>query len=303
MSGPRWRHGIENFALGLFSRPLGLLGWKKTQALGSALGSIGYRLVRIRVGVTRRNIERAFGSSMSGAEIEKLALHAYRHLGKTFLEFARFGSMDREEVRGIVRFTRTDPLDRALEGGKGAILFTGHYGNFELLGAALSAYGYPLDVLVQKQSNRLIDARIRGYRERMGSKVIYRGAGVRELIRSLRKNRFIAMVADQDAGDNGVFVDFLGTPASTAGGPARLAWRTGAPILFGVLERQSDGTHLAHVGETMYADRERDEEEEVLRLTGKCADLLSAAVRRNPAQYFWPHRRWKTAPPEDGGNR
>ncbi|MBN1826295.1 MAG: lysophospholipid acyltransferase family protein [Candidatus Eisenbacteria bacterium] len=297
------RHRIEETALRLIVLPLGPLGWRGAGAIGAALGAFAWRFVRIRRRVARENLARAF-PDLPAREIERIGLAAYRNLGRTFFEFARFGSATQEEVRRIVRFERTDLLDDALAEGRGAILSTGHFGNFDLFGAAVAAAGYPIDVLVQRQSNRAVDERVSRWRARMGARVIVRGPGSRALLRSLRQNRFVAIVADQDARESGVFVDFLGTPASTPRGPAVLAHRTGAPILFGTLKRLPGGTHLARFEGPIRADRERGEEEEVRRITALLAEKLGDAIRDAPEQYFWPHRRWKTPPPqeeEDGG--
>ena len=297
---PRFSHRLEALGLDLVSLLLGPLGWRGTQRLGRAIGGLGYRLTKIRVNVARENVERAFGGSLDRPDVDRLLLETYRNWGATFLEFARLRSMGPDDVRRVVRFDGREKLDRLADEGKGAILFTGHFGNFDLFGASIAANGYPLTILVQRQSNRIIEDQMRRTREKMGSKVIYRGAGVREIFRTFRRNGFVAILGDQDAREGGVFVDFLGVPASTPGGPAQLAWRFGVPILFGVLERGENGGHIVRWGQTIRADRSRPEKEEVRRITQELADMLSEEVRRRPDHYFWPHRRWKTNPPPDG---
>jgi len=291
-----FRHRLEDLALRAVVFPLGPLGWRGARALGAALGAFVWRFLPVRRKVARENIARAF-PDLSARDVDRIGRAAYRNLGRTFFEFARFGAATPEEVREIVRFERTDLLDDALAEGRGAILFTGHFGNFDLYGAAIAAAGYPIDVLVQKQSNRAVDERVRRWRARMGAGVIYRGMGVRAILLALRRNRFVAIVADQDARERGIFVDFLGTPASTPKGPALLAHRTGAPILFGTLKRLPDGTHCGRLEGPIRADREKDEEDEARRITALLAEKLGNAIRDDPEQYFWPHRRWKTPPP------
>jgi len=291
------RFRLEDAGLRMVSLALGPLGWRGSQRLGAFLGGVAYRLVPIRSEVTRRNIARAYAGSMTTKEVDSLAGETYRSLGKTFFEVARFGSMSREEVQERVRFDHPEILDGALKEGKGALLVTGHFGNFDLFGAAIAARGSPLSVLVQRQSNPIVDERVRRYREKMGSRVIYRGAGVREVVRALRRNEFVAIVADQDARGSGIFVDFLGTPASTAKGPALLAYRTGAPIVFGTLERLSDGSHIGRLERPIRARSEMPEEDEVRRVTEEWVARLEGAVRQRPDHYFWPHKRWKTKRP------
>ncbi|RPJ41678.1 MAG: lipid A biosynthesis acyltransferase, partial [Candidatus Latescibacterota bacterium] len=187
--------------------------------------------------------------------------------------------------------------------GRGAILFTGHYGNFDLFAATIAARGYPLSVVVQKQRNSLVEARLTLTRERMGERVIARGGGAREILRALERNEFIAILGDQDAHEGGVFVDFFGRPASTPRGPARLARLAGAPLVFAVLERVEDGTHVARIEDPIYPEAGSDEEAEVVRLTTAVTRLLEGAVRRRPDHYLWVHRRWKTRPPGEETGR
>jgi KDO2-lipid IV(A) lauroyltransferase len=299
---PRWKHRVEAWGLGLLALPLGPIGWRGTQRLGSFLGAVAYRLVRVRVKVTEENLTRAFGASLGEREITKLARATYAQWGTTFFEVARLDVMSSEEVRRIVRIDRPEVLDRIRAEGKGALLFTGHFGNFDLFGASVAAHGHPMAVVVQRQSNPFVEARLTHTRERMGERVIARGAGIREVLRALRRNEFVAILGDQDAHEAGLFVDFLGAPASTPRGPARLACLSGAPIVFCVIERGEDGTHVARIGEPLRPRPGAPEKEEVVRLTTALTRSLEAAVRARPEHYFWPHRRWKTRPPGERGD-
>src|SRR5438132_1504356 len=118
-------------------------------------------------------------------------------------------------------------LVAAVAAGTGAVLATAHFGNWEVAGAALTARGVPLDVVVQRQANPLFNAAIERDRERMGMRIIERGRAPREALTSLRAGRVVAFVSDQDARRAGVFVPFFGRLASTHRGPALMALRTG----------------------------------------------------------------------------
>jgi Kdo2-lipid IVA lauroyltransferase/acyltransferase len=111
----------------------------------------------------------------------------------------------------------------------------------------------------------------------------------------LRANRWVAMLADQDARRQGVFVPFLGHPASTAIGPARLALATGAPIVMGFDTRRDDGRHEIDVEPALEVDDPRAPDA-AERLTALHVAMLERWVRRCPEMWFWLHRRWKTAP-------
>jgi KDO2-lipid IV(A) lauroyltransferase len=119
---------------------------------------------------------------------------------------------------------------------------------------------------------------------------------VRDVYASLRANRCVAMVADQDARRHGVFVPFLGRPASTPVGPARIALATGAPIVTAFVQRQSDGRHVIEM-EPPIDMPARDDPDAVERITVAHVARLEQRVRRAPEHWFWVHRRWKTPPP------
>ncbi len=229
--------------------------------------------------------------------MKEISRQSFRNIGMTFLEFARFPHMTSREAVDLVEFSNLKAYEEVAAHGKGAILVTGHFGNWELLGAAVAGRGYPISFIVGRQGNALVDRRINGYRKAMGVDIIYRGAALREIPRALERGEFVALLADQDAGPGGVFVDFLGTPASTPKGAAHFACRFQVPILFGATVRDAEGRHRALLSEPIWPVKGADEEEEIMRLTSEYTDRLARAIYQSPEQYFWPHRRWKTRPP------
>ncbi|MFO7893228.1 MAG: lysophospholipid acyltransferase family protein [Longimicrobiales bacterium] len=129
--------------------------------------------------------------------------------------------------------------------------------------------------------------------------VILMGAATKPALKALRAGRAVALLADQDARDRGVFVPFFGRPASTHRGPALLALRSGAPVFMATAVRRPDGRYRIRVRRVPVPDGEDDAEREE-RLTAALAAALESVVREDPAQYLWHHRRWKTRPPGNG---
>jgi Kdo2-lipid IVA lauroyltransferase/acyltransferase len=120
--------------------------------------------------------------------------------------------------------------------------------------------------------------------------------GPRAVYQALGAGRWIAILADQDAGPRGLFVPFLGRPASTAAGPARLSLRTRSPIVMGFASRRTDGRFDLQVGPPLMPE-EPTAPDAAMRLTAQHVGLLEARVRARPELWFWLHRRWKTLPP------
>jgi KDO2-lipid IV(A) lauroyltransferase len=112
----------------------------------------------------------------------------------------------------------------------------------------------------------------------------------------LREGGSVALVADQDAGRSGAFLDFLGRPASCHLGPVRFAYRTGAAVIMGFCRRTGPGAFRGELHEPIVPDRSRPEEEEIRRILRLYNETLGRLVREHPDQWFWMHRRWKTRP-------
>ena len=126
---------------------------------------------------------------------------------------------------------------------------------------------------------------------------------LREILKALRQKKFVAILADQDAGHSGLFVNFMGRPAATAQGPAAFVLKTGAPILFVASLRQPGGRHLIE-SEALYFDNlpgHWNEDEKLRHITQAWTAVLEKYVRRYPDHWFWMHRRWKTPLPAGEG--
>ena len=163
------------------------------------------------------------------------------------------------------------------------------------MGCALVRLGYPLTFVVGVQRNRLVQRLMNRLRGECGISVI-EPTSLLETTRVLRDNRFIAMLSDQDAGRDGVFVDFLGEAASTHAGAARLALLTGAPVITGFMIRTGLTRHRIVIEKPIHIDRSLERMEAVRRMTQAYTGSIESYVRQHPDQWLWAHRRWKTRP-------
>ncbi len=264
---------------------------------GAALGSLAYAPLGIRRETVEQNLGRAFPDE-SPAWRADVARGAYRHLGREAAAILRLSRMD---AAAIVRRTEMhgwDALQQALGEGRGAILFSGHFGNWEISAASVAARGVPIEAVAKRLRNRLVDARLQQIRAGLGIRTIDQREAPRRVIAALRAGRVVGMVADQDARRAGVFVPFFGHPASAARGPATFALRLGTPLFLGFARRLPGAAPryeatLERIDYTATDDAEAD----IHRLTAQLNSRLEAKVRSVPEQYFWFHKRWKTQPP------
>ncbi len=209
---------------------LRLLPDRAAAALGSGLGWLAWSGLKIRRGLVLESLARAFPEK-SLPELERSGEKCYRNLGRTFLEAFRMTGRVGARLMERVELEGREVLDRALEQGKGVVNVTFHYGNWELMGACAARRGYPLEVIARRQRNPWFDRFITRERAASGMGLIPVEEAPRKVLRALRAGRIVTHLADQDAGRTGVFVEFLGRPASTPKGPALYAWKSGAPLV------------------------------------------------------------------------
>lgn len=277
---------------------LGHLPLSITRAVGLALGTIAYRLLKRHRRTALENLERAFGAAMPPAERERIARRTFRNLGVMFFEFTRIPWLSGRTIGKLVDFKGLEKIDRALEKGNGVVLITAHYGNWELLHAALGYKGYRLELVVRKSDSPVMEDAIRWIRTRPGTSIVYKVKAMLPLVRRLNSNAAAMILVDQNTIESdGIFVDFFGVPACTNKGPALLAQKTLSPVLPVFIARDGarhtvevwDEIKLARTG-----DRERDAEENTAAFTR----VIEQAIRMRPDHWFWVHRRWKTRPTE-----
>ncbi len=276
------------------------VSWRAALAVGAALGETVWR-AGLRRRVAEENLARAFPDWSAARRGEVLHEH-YRELGRIFSEYARLPELAQAPPGEVIaEIHNADPLEEAHRRGGPVILMSGHFGNIELLGAALTRI-HPVDFVVRPLSNRSVDRMIQRLRSEAGVGCIDAGRGLRGVYRSLEAGRWVAFLADQDARRHGVFVPFFGRPASTPVGPARLALATGTPIVMGFCARRPDGRHELTI-EPPLPMLDRRDPAAVEQLTALHTARLEAWVRRRPEAWFWLHRRWKTAPPPSAADR
>jgi len=290
---------LEVAGIGLVRAMVWLLPLKLARSLGGLLGWKAWKIFRIRRRVALDNIRQALPFAASGEAADRIGCSSYMNMGRSMMEFVKLGRLDARDICEMVEIGTLAPFDEALAAGRGAVLVTGHLGNWELGAAAMAANGYRIHVVVARQSNPLVDDWINGIRRGKVASVIDRGSAgdIKRAFRALADNEFVAFVADQDARRHGAFVEFLGRPASTHKGPAQFAVRRNCPVVAGFTHRTGDsGRHRLEIVGPMWPDGSLDEDAAVAALMQRYTDALADAVRRYPADYLWAHRRWKSQP-------
>jgi KDO2-lipid IV(A) lauroyltransferase len=225
------------------------------------------------------------------AWIRRTARNCFIHLGKSLLEVMLSTPRRLEKV---IEFRGEEALRSAINIGKGVIFVTGHIGNWELMGHAVSGR-YDLSVIATPVEPERVNDMIVGLRAGMGVRTILRSrpGASRELIRVFKENRILGILIDQDTDVESAFVDFMGRPARTPTSAVSMALKFDAPVVFGTIERCEDNRHIVTVEGPLQLVTTGDDEKDIIANTAMLTRKMEDVIRKNPEQWVWMHRRWR----------
>ncbi len=271
---------------------------KRAFKLGERLGAMAMKIDRPNRPIAMKNLEIAFPELSHEGRL-KIIRGMYRNWGRMVAEWAHMGKLDRSNIEQYAVYDGKQYWDEAerMSKGRGGIVLTAHFGNFELLPLAHSIYGYRIAVVHRPLRNPLIDKAVRDARIRSGNRIVERKGGAMEMMRLLRKNWHVGVPLDLDV-RKGVFVDFFGKLASTSAGVARLARATGAAVVPCFMVREGDTMHhKIQINPAIQMVKTSDAEADVRENTQLFVKAIEKAIREHPDHWNWIHRRWKTRPP------
>lgn len=286
------RHRAEYSVVMVVRAVAGWLPEPLSRAMGTAIG-----LVFFVVDVPHRRLAiRQLGAAFpvrSARECRTIARRTFAHFGRLLVATLRVSTESRAEIRARVEFQGEERIREALAGGKGAIMFVGHFGYWEIQGVAHALELPPMSVLARRLDNPYLDVLLERMRSATGNKVIYRQGALRRVLRALQANEVVGIPIDQHIQDtNAVTVDFFNRPAATTSALATLALRTGAPIV-PAFAMPLPGGRYRLIYESPVELPEPGCPDPVRELTQRCSDILEMYVRRHPHLWLWMHRRWR----------
>jgi KDO2-lipid IV(A) lauroyltransferase len=223
---------------------------------------------------------------------ERLIDGVFASIGRMISAFAKFPQIDRSNVGDWIRYEGFEHYETAMARGKGLLFATAHLGNWELSAFAHALMAAPMNVVVRPLDNPIVDGIVEQRRAMSGNTLLSKRDFARSILQALKKNQAVGILMDQNtAAENGAFVPFFGKPACTNTTFAKLAARSGAAVIPGFAVW--DASERRYVLRFYPAvDISGDEVEDTARI----AAAIEAAIRENPEQWLWIHRRWKTQP-------
>jgi KDO2-lipid IV(A) lauroyltransferase len=242
--------------------------------------------------IALRNLSFAL-PELSAARHREIADGVFRSIGRLLVAFARFPAINAGNIDHWIRYEGFEHFTAARERGRGVLFATAHLGNWELSAFAHALLAQPMQVVVRPLDNRLIDRFVEQRRSSSGNTLIGKREFARPILKALRENQAVGILVDQNASaDTGVFVPFFGVPACVNISFAKMAAHSGAAVIPGfAVWRETERAYILR----FYPE---------VPITGDAAvdtaaiqHALELAIRQDPDQWLWIHRRWKTRPP------
>ncbi len=265
-------------------------GLARTLALGA--GDLSWILLKERRKVLAENLSHTAPEKDEGAR-RRLVRATFRNFALCAVDFLRLPLLSREEVIRQVEIHGLENLDQALAQGKGAILVTGHLGNWDFAGAFLAALGYPIHAVGEDLDPETYAVYER-YRGATGMKIISLSGAALPCLRVLKRKELLVLVGDRAIHGQGLTVDFCGGRRVLPEGPAAFALKTDAALVIGHLILNTGGSEKRYHGViSPVITPQAVGAEDAQGFTQAISDALSEAVRHYPDQWFVFQPQWK----------
>lgn len=279
---------------------IGLLNLRWARRIGRGIGRVLHLLDRRHREIALDNLLKA-GMVRTPKEGEDLVRRMYEHLGICVAEIALTEPLLRKgRIEELVQIRGQENVETALSRGRGAVLAVAHLGNWEPAGVAYCARHRPIHSIYRPLDNRYFDRYLSRIRRLSGQVVIPKWNAAARMREVLLSNHLLGVLMDQDAGRDGVFVEFFGRPASTVKSAAILCLRYGSPAIPLNIYRENGRLWMVF-SPPIFPEAVNGRTDRVRAMTQILTRRLEDFIRRHPEQWFWVHRRWKTQPSQTPG--
>ncbi len=270
----------------------------QSRHFASAVGSMVYRISRRLRERCLTNLKRSY-PEWSQEHVEHVAERSFRHMFQLFMvDFVLTPRLiTKTSWPRYIRFSRMQEVLKSLIRNEPMIVLTGHCGNWELTGFTLAVLGYPLYALARPLDNAPLNEWVMGLREARGLRIITKWGAMPVLQNILERGGRVAFIADQNAGDRGLFVPFFGRLASSYKSIGLLAITYRVPIVVGgAIGIRGRFEYEISAADVIRPEDWEDQMDPVYYITARFNRALEQMIRRTPEQYLWVHRRWKSRP-------
>jgi KDO2-lipid IV(A) lauroyltransferase len=206
----------------------------------------------------------------------------------------------KDNWRDYSQYKNVERAKWMMQEGRGLLMVTGHYGNFEIMGYLMALFGFNIYSIARPLDNKFINNYLYGVRRLAGQKIIDKKGAAELMAKTAASGATLCFIADQDAGRKGIFVDFFGRKASTYKSIGLLAITCNLPIAVGYSRRIGNRFFFElGVNRIIFPGEWADKDDPLEWVTAEYTRAIEEFVRQDPTQYWWLHRRWKHRPKEE----
>jgi Kdo2-lipid IVA lauroyltransferase/acyltransferase len=290
-----WWKKLAYRLIRFLSRRIGQMSPPRGLRTGACMGRLLFRWHARYREIALANLRSAYPEK-TAAQIRDIAVKVFENLGKVFFETCRAAVLSDSDYSRLVAIDGARHIENAYARGKGVLVLTAHFGNWEYLTAMIPPIGHPISIVYRPLDFKPLEQFIVELRTRFGGRMIPKKKGLRKILQSLQQREIVALLMDQNvAWREGVFAPFFNRPACTNKGLALLALKSGAPVVPIFLLREDNG-YRGIIQPEIPLIRTGDKTKDVEINTAAYNRAIEAMVRQYPEQWFWVHRRWNTKP-------
>jgi KDO2-lipid IV(A) lauroyltransferase len=207
---------------------------KLSYRLAAAVGTGAYYVCAGPREAIRSNLCLALGFDVEDRTLRATARGAFRHDAWNWVDTLRIGRLTRDDLERTIEVEGWENLDRALQGGRGAILLSLHLGNSDLVGQIIAARGYRMTVPVERIEPPELFAYLVEQRKVHGISIVPVDQAPRRMLQALRSGEVVGMTADRAVAGKQIDTQMFGLPIQLPAGPVSLARHTGAPAMLAI---------------------------------------------------------------------
>ena len=276
-----------------FSKFFQLLGLNLSRKFSFLIAALFYYIIPIRKKTVLENLHNAF-PDYDEKKLKSIAFGSYKSFAIALAEILYIPAMSREDIEKQVDCNNLELIREKYEENNGVILLSAHFGNWEFMATSLAAQlNIPISVVIKPQRNPFVTNWMNRARTKWNNEIVPLGISIRQTYQTLKDKKVVAMVADQRGPEESIKINFFGSDLTVLTGPAVLALKTGAPVLYGISVRQDDYSYKSVMTEISKENLPESNEEKIKELSQRHMSYLEGYIRKYPEQWLWMHKRWK----------
>jgi len=294
----RFRYSLEAAALGTVARAVPLLPARAIPAVAAPLALLAYCILPRDRKVAMANLEVAFGDTISRSQKRRIARRAFRNFAEAALGLFWAPRITPQLIDRFVEIQGLEHVLAARAAGRGVVICSSHYGNWELGALILGFKGVPLTMVTEPTRNPRIEQIITRLRTLSGNRAVHPRFALVKLFKAISRGEAIGMLIDVNGrrGRGGVWLDFFGLPVFNSHAIAQMALRANAAVFFGWGEPLPRGRWRAVISPEIRQEPTGDRDADVKALSQKCLEHSERLVRQHPELWLWTYKRWKRRP-------